>query len=98
MALHIYGLCAFWLVPSYFKVTAANMKFVSEHGTTWSIWLAVAVALFRFGRADWLVSVPPAPGQPPVFTPPDHGFDLQKKVRRGAFSCSSTEPAETRTT
>lgn len=40
-----YGLTAFWLVPSYFKVTAANMKFVSEHGTTWSIWLAVAVAI-----------------------------------------------------
>ena len=35
-----YGLTAFWLVPSYFKVTAENMKYVSEHGTTWSIWVA----------------------------------------------------------
>jgi hypothetical protein len=40
-----YGLTAFWLVPSYFRVTAENMKYVSEHGTTWSIWLAVAVAV-----------------------------------------------------
>jgi hypothetical protein len=40
-----YGLTAFWLVPSYFKVTAENMKYVSEHGTTWSIWVAVAVAV-----------------------------------------------------
>ncbi len=40
-----YGLTAFWLVPSYFKVTAENMKYVAEHGTTWSIWVAVAVAV-----------------------------------------------------
>ena len=40
-----YGLTAFWLVPSYFKVTAENLKYVSEHGTTWSIWIALAVAV-----------------------------------------------------
>jgi hypothetical protein len=40
-----YGLTAFWLVPSYLKVTADNLKYVSAHGTTWSIWLAVAVAV-----------------------------------------------------
>ena len=40
-----YGLCAFWLVPSYFRVTAENMKYVSEHGTTWSIWVALGVAI-----------------------------------------------------
>jgi hypothetical protein len=40
-----YGLTACWLVPSYFKVTAENMKYVSEHGTTWSIWVAVVVAV-----------------------------------------------------
>ncbi len=40
-----YGLTAFWLVPSYFKVTTENMKYVAEHGTTWSIWLAVVVAV-----------------------------------------------------
>lgn len=40
-----YGLTACWLVPSYFKVTSENMKYVSEHGTTWSIWVALAVAV-----------------------------------------------------
>lgn len=40
-----YGLTAFWLVPSYFQVTAVNMKYVSEHGTTWSIWVGLAVAV-----------------------------------------------------
>jgi len=40
-----YGLTAFWLVPSYFQVTAQNMKYVSEHGTTWSIWVALVVAV-----------------------------------------------------
>ena len=40
-----YGLTAFWLVPSYFKVTAENMKYVAEHGTTWSVWVALAVAV-----------------------------------------------------
>lgn len=40
-----YGLTAFWLVASYFKVTAINMKYISEHGTTWSIWVGLAVAI-----------------------------------------------------
>jgi hypothetical protein len=60
-----YCLVSSWLVPSYFKVTAENMKYVSEHGTTWSIWVAVVVAVafavttdkFARGRADhtWAV-------------------------------------------
>lgn len=51
-----YGLTAFWLVPSYFAVTSENLKYVSEHGTTWSIWIALAVAVLfalasdRFAR------------------------------------------------
>jgi hypothetical protein len=49
-----YGLTAFWLVPSYFKVTAENMIYVSEHGTTWSIWLAVAVTVVFALVSDWL--------------------------------------------
>ena len=62
-----YGLAAFWLVPSYFKVTAENLKYVSEHGTTWSIWVAVVVAVAfavstdKFARAKperaWAVFV-----------------------------------------
>jgi len=50
-----YGLCAFWLVPSYFKVTAENLKYVSEHGTTWSIWVAVGVAIVFAIVTDRLV-------------------------------------------
>ncbi|MEO8594025.1 MAG: hypothetical protein ABI759_11950 [Candidatus Solibacter sp.] len=49
-----YGLTAFWLVPSYFKVTAENMKYVSEHGTTWSIWVALAVAIVFAVASDKL--------------------------------------------
>ncbi|MBZ5727959.1 MAG: hypothetical protein LAP87_23570 [Acidobacteriia bacterium] len=49
-----YGLTAFWLVPSYFQVTAGNMKYVSEHGTTWSIWLAMAVVVAFAIATRWL--------------------------------------------
>jgi hypothetical protein len=38
-----YGLTAFWLVPSYVKVTGENMQYVSHSGNTWSIWAALAV-------------------------------------------------------
>ena len=49
-----YGLTACWLVPSYFKVTAENMIYVSEHGTTWSIWLALGVTVIFALVTDWL--------------------------------------------
>ncbi len=39
-----YGLTAFWLAPSYFKVTGENMRYVSRHGNAWSVWVALAVA------------------------------------------------------
>lgn len=39
-----YGLTAFWMVPSYFRVTARNLQFVAEPGNTWSPWVALAVA------------------------------------------------------
>jgi hypothetical protein len=49
-----YGLTASWLVPSYFRVTMANMKLVSEPGNTWSIWLTLAVvAVYTFATARW---------------------------------------------
>ena len=50
-----YGLCAFWLVPSYFRVTAENLKYVSEHGTTWSIWVGLGMAIAFALATDWLV-------------------------------------------
>jgi hypothetical protein len=55
-----YGLTAFWLVPSYFAVTAANMKYVSEHGTTWSVWVALAVAVTFAVTTDKLAKGRPA--------------------------------------
>ena len=45
IAVLAYGLTAFWLVPSYFRITAANLKYVSTPGTTWSLWILVAVAI-----------------------------------------------------
>ena len=38
-----YGLTAFWLVPSYFRITIHNMQYVSESGNTWSVWVAAGV-------------------------------------------------------
>ena len=49
-----YGLTAFWLVPSYIRVTVDNMVYVSRHGTTWSIWLAVGVTVVFALASDWL--------------------------------------------
>jgi hypothetical protein len=44
-----YGLTAFWLVPSYFRITLRNMKYVSEPPTVWSFCVAVVVtAAFAF--------------------------------------------------
>jgi hypothetical protein len=38
-----WGLCAFWLTPSYVRVTLENMRLVSSPGHTWSAVLLVAV-------------------------------------------------------
>jgi hypothetical protein len=38
-----YGLTAFWLVPSYLRITLRNMKYVSDAPTAWSFWVAAAV-------------------------------------------------------
>jgi hypothetical protein len=62
-----YGLTAFWLSPSYLRVTLHNMQYVSEKGSLWSEVLAAATAaIFGFltyklakGRPDrtWAVFV-----------------------------------------
>ena len=45
-----YGLTAFWLSPSYLRITLHNMQYVSEKGSPWSAAAAVAVlAAFGFG-------------------------------------------------
>jgi hypothetical protein len=38
-----YGLTAFWLVPSYFRITAENMRFVASPGNAWSAGSAAAL-------------------------------------------------------
>jgi hypothetical protein len=60
-----FGLTSFWLVPSNLVISAQNMKFLGTHGTTWSIWFTVAIAIayallsdrFAIGRPEraWAV-------------------------------------------
>lgn len=38
------GLTAFWLVPSYLRITLANLGIVSAKGNAWSVWVALAAA------------------------------------------------------
>ena len=38
-----YGLTAFWLSPSYLRITLQNMRYVSEKGSSWSAAVALAV-------------------------------------------------------
>lgn len=47
-----YGLTAFWLTPSFLRITLRNMQFVSAPGNAWSAWLLAAVAL-GFGALSW---------------------------------------------
>jgi hypothetical protein len=47
-----YGLTAFWMVPSYIRITAQNLQYVALPATTWSIWAAAAVVL-AFGFASY---------------------------------------------
>jgi Predicted integral membrane protein len=44
-----YGLTAFWLVPSYLRVTSFNLKLVSEPGNIWSAGVAVAALIAYLG-------------------------------------------------
>jgi len=42
-----YGMSAFWLTPSYLRITIENLQYVSSRGNTWSVALfAVAIVLF----------------------------------------------------
>ena len=54
-----YGLTAFWLVPSYFRITVRNMKYVSEPPNAWSFCVALTVAVaFAFATHRWARSRP----------------------------------------
>jgi len=49
-----YGLTAFWLVPSYFRITVRNMQYVSEPPNAWSFGVAAVVAAaFGFVSYRW---------------------------------------------
>jgi hypothetical protein len=47
-----YGLSAFWLVPSYFRITIENLRWVSSPGNRWSLALALAAAIV-FVTVSW---------------------------------------------
>ena len=53
-----YGLSAFWLTPSYLRITIENLKLVAQPGNTWSrcvglvIATLFAVASWKFGRGQ----------------------------------------------
>ena len=47
-----YGLTAFWLSPSYLRVTLENMRLVSQPGHAWSMWLEAAV-MAAFAAVSW---------------------------------------------
>ena len=42
-----YGLSAFWLTPSYLRITVENLRYVASRGNSWSVaLLALAVVLY----------------------------------------------------
>jgi hypothetical protein len=47
-----YGLTAFWLSPSYLRITLHNMQYVSDKGNSWSGMVA-AVTVVVFGLASY---------------------------------------------
>jgi hypothetical protein len=47
-----YALCAFWLTPSYLRITAFNLSLVAPPGNTWSRVTMLAV-LVAFGALTW---------------------------------------------
>lgn len=60
-----YGLSAFWLTPSYLRITVENLRYVSSPGNAWSVaLLGLAVAAFlavslraAFRKPDWAYSI-----------------------------------------
>ena len=52
IAVLAYGLCAFWLTPSYVQLTLQNMRLVSQAGNDWSRWVALAAAA-GFCAVSW---------------------------------------------
>jgi hypothetical protein len=61
-----YGLTAFWLSPSYLRVTLHNMQYVSEKGSVWSMVVALVVVV-TFGFATYRLSHRPGHRPPPTW-------------------------------
>jgi hypothetical protein len=40
-----FGLCAWWLTPSFIKLVASNLNLVTSPGNTWSRWLGATIAV-----------------------------------------------------
>ncbi|HWE52589.1 MAG TPA: hypothetical protein VG273_22530 [Bryobacteraceae bacterium] len=66
IAVLAWGLCAFWLTPSYLKYTVINLQWVSQPGTPG--WIATTVAAFAvFGLVTFKIAGRRAEYEWPVF-------------------------------
>lgn len=50
-----YGLSAFWLTPSYLRITLQNLQYVSVPGNAWSVALLAGATAFYLG-VSWLAA------------------------------------------
>jgi len=55
MASLVYGLSAFWLTPSFLRITSRNLVFVAPPGTPGAGWAAAALAMVFAGGSWFLV-------------------------------------------
>ncbi len=51
-----YGLCAFWLTPSYLRLTVVNLQWVAQPGNVWSRVAACAAVLVFCGVSFWFAN------------------------------------------
>jgi hypothetical protein len=54
-----YGLTAFWLTPSYLRITIENLQYVSSRGNAWSVFLLALVLAAYLTLTFWRVSRKP---------------------------------------
>jgi hypothetical protein len=64
VAVLAYGLTAFWLVPSYLRITLSNMQFVSAEGNLWSRWVALGFVVALLLLSDKFARGRPARAWP----------------------------------
>ena len=49
-----YGLLAFWLTPSYMRITRHNVQYIADPPNEWSRWVGLALAMLFLGVSWWL--------------------------------------------